>query len=184
MFVLAYAIQPVAKPVVNRLSNRFDNRLYRVYKHSTGCQTRLTTTGLTNGCIVYTAGCQTGCTTGLTTVLNEQCVCSTRLNDQCLFVQDGCQTRLTTGFTTGWMFVYTIQPVVKPVVQPDWQPVVSCKRSITKQQRQKHGLYRKRRRYWHTLYNRPVFHASTVTCRSCTNWLVIQWHLTTVASIV
>jgi len=27
----------------NWLSNRFDNRLYRVYKHSTGCQTRLTT---------------------------------------------------------------------------------------------------------------------------------------------
>jgi len=24
---------------------------------------------------------------------------------------------LTTGLTTGWMFVYTIQPVVKPVVQ-------------------------------------------------------------------
>jgi len=38
------------------------NRLYRVYKHSTGCQTRLTT-GLTTGCIVYTAGCQPGCTT-------------------------------------------------------------------------------------------------------------------------
>jgi len=30
------------------------------------------------------------------------------LNEQ-LFVQHGCQTRLT----TGWMFVYTIQPVVK-----------------------------------------------------------------------
>jgi len=29
-----------------------------------------------------------------------------------------CQT----GLTTGYMFVYTIQPVVKPV----WQPVVSC----------------------------------------------------------
>jgi len=25
----------------NRLSNRFDNRLYRIYKHSTGCQTGL-----------------------------------------------------------------------------------------------------------------------------------------------
>jgi len=48
------------------LSNRFDNRLYRVYKHLTGCQTRLTT-GLTTGCIVYAAGCQPGCTTGLTT---------------------------------------------------------------------------------------------------------------------
>ena len=34
-----------------------------------------------------------------------------------------CQTRLT----TGWMFVYTIQPVVQPV----WQPVVSCKWGIT-----------------------------------------------------
>jgi len=30
------------------LSNRIDNRLYRAYKHSTGCQTRLTT-GLTTG---------------------------------------------------------------------------------------------------------------------------------------
>jgi len=39
-----------------------NNRLYRVYKHSTGCRTRLTT-GLTNGYIVYTAGCQTGGTT-------------------------------------------------------------------------------------------------------------------------
>jgi len=29
--------------------------------------------------------------------------------------QTGCQTRLTTDLTTGWMFVYTIQPVVKPV---------------------------------------------------------------------
>jgi len=74
-----YTIQPVVKQ-----ENWFDNRLYRVYKHSTGCQTRLTT-GLTNGCIVHTniqwqpvynrfefclhdtARCQTGCTTGLTT---------------------------------------------------------------------------------------------------------------------
>ena len=63
-----------------RLSNRFDNRLHRVYKHSTGCQ-----------------------------------------------------TRLTTGLTTGWMFVYTIQPVVKLVVQPLRQPVVSCKRGLIKQ---------------------------------------------------
>ena len=53
----------------NRLLNRFDNRLYRVYKHSTGCQTRLTT-GLTTGCIVYTAGCQTGCTTRFDNRLN------------------------------------------------------------------------------------------------------------------
>jgi len=52
------------------------------------------------GCIVYTAGCQTGCTTRF----------DNRLNEQWLFVEHGC----TTGLTTGWMFVYTIQPVVKP----------------------------------------------------------------------
>jgi len=67
MFV--YTIQP--------LSNRSDNRLYRVYKHSTGSQTRLTT-----GCIVYTAGCQTGCTTRF----------GNRLNEQWLFVKPGCTT--------------------------------------------------------------------------------------------
>jgi len=95
--------------------NLLSNRLYRVYKHSTG---------LTTGCIVYTAGCQTGCTSRY----------DNRLNEQWLFVQHdcqtGCQTGLTTGLTTGWMFVYTIQPVVKPVVQPVWQPAVSCKRGI------------------------------------------------------
>ena len=67
----------------NRLYNQFDNRLYRVNKHPTGCQT----------------SCQTGLTTGLTTVLNEQ-----------LFVQPvvnlGCTTGLTTGLTTGCI-VYT-----------------------------------------------------------------------------
>jgi len=70
--------------------NLFDNRLYRVYKHSTGCHSRLTT-GLTTGCIVYTAGCETGCTTRFDNRLNEQ-----------LFVQHGCQT----------VFV---KPVVKPL---------------------------------------------------------------------
>jgi len=43
-----------------------------------------------------TTGYQTGCTTGFTT---------------------GCQTGCTTTLTTGWMFVYTIQPVVQPVVK-------------------------------------------------------------------
>jgi len=83
------------------------NQLYRIYKHSTGCQIRLTT-GLTNGCILYTAGCRTGCTTWF----------DNRLNEQWLFVQHGCQTGWTTDLTSGWMFVYTIQPVVKPAVQP------------------------------------------------------------------
>ena len=61
---------------------------------TTCCQT-----GLTTSCIVCTAGCQTGCTTRFDNWLNEQW----------LFVQYSCQT----GLTTGWMFVYTIQPVVK-----------------------------------------------------------------------
>ena len=52
----------------NLLLNRFDNRLYRVYKHSTGCQTHLTT-----GCMVYTAGCQTGCTTWFDSQTNSGC---------------------------------------------------------------------------------------------------------------
>ena len=42
----------------NRLYNRFDNRLYRVNKHPTGCQT----------------SCQTGLTTGLTTDLTTGCI--------------------------------------------------------------------------------------------------------------
>jgi len=91
------------------------NLLYRVYKHSSGCKTRLTT-GLTTGCIVYTAGCQTGCTTRLNEHLLVQHGCQTgfdnRLNEQWLFVRS-CQT----GLTAGWMFVYTIQPIVKPAVQ-------------------------------------------------------------------
>jgi len=50
----------------NRLSNPIDNRLYRVYKHST--------TGLTTGCVVYTAGCQTGRQTGCATGLTIGCI--------------------------------------------------------------------------------------------------------------
>jgi len=74
----------------NRLSNQFDNRFYHVYKHSTGCQTR----------IAYTASCQTSCTMWFDSSLTNSCLFNTVVN------------RLT----TGWMFVYTIQPVVKPVV--------------------------------------------------------------------
>jgi len=64
-----------------------------------------------------TTGCQSGCQTGLT--------------DQLYRVYKhlpGCQTGLTTNLTTGWMFVYTIQPVLKPVVQP----AVSCKRGFSR----------------------------------------------------
>ena len=74
----------------NWLSKPFDNRLYRVYRYSTGCQTRLTT-GLITVCIVYTAGCQTGCQSGCTTLFDNW------LNEQWLFVQRGCQTGLTPG---------------------------------------------------------------------------------------
>jgi len=125
----------------NRLSNRFDNMLYRVNKHPTGCRTCLTT------------GCRTCWTTGWMFVYTIQLVvkpcltnrfdnrvertdcCSTRLSNRLynpvwqpavytiqLFCETGCQT----GLTTGWMFVYMIQPVIKPA----WQPVVSCKRGL------------------------------------------------------
>jgi len=64
---------------------------------------------------MYTAGCRTSCRTRLTTGwMNSGCSFNTVVI---------CQT----GLTTGWMFVYT---VVKPFVQPPWQPVVSCKRGI------------------------------------------------------
>ena len=55
----------------NPLSNRFENRLYRVYKHSTVVwQTAVS-------CIQPVV--KPGCTTGLTTVLNEQSVRSARV---------------------------------------------------------------------------------------------------------
>jgi len=66
------------KAPLTRYNLLSDRLLYRVYKHSTGCQTRLTT-GLTTGYIVYTAGCQCGCTTRF----------NNRLNEQWLFVQHG-----------------------------------------------------------------------------------------------
>ena len=96
-----------------------------------------------------TTGCQTGCqtvlTTGLTTVLNEQPLfvqpvvmpgCTTGLTTGCIHDTAVCQTGCQTGLTTGWMFVYTIQPIVKPVWQRVWQrvwqPVVSCIQTFTR----------------------------------------------------
>ena len=46
-----YTLYKQLSNLSNQLSNQFDNWLYRVYKHSTGCQTHLTT-GLTTDCIV------------------------------------------------------------------------------------------------------------------------------------
>jgi len=120
-----YTIQPVVKPVVqpvwqlavsckqtsNRLSNRFDSRL--------------------DVCLHDTAG--------LSTVLNKQplFVQLCWRNSHCSFnrlsyrvVQPVWQPAVYTiqpvvkpvVKRASWMFVYTIRPVVKPV----WQPVVSC----------------------------------------------------------
>ena len=109
----------------NRLYNRFDNWLYRVNRHPTGCQMDV--------CLHDTAD--------LTTVLtwtNSHCSfnrvvkpgCTTIWQPAVYIIQPVCQTGCQTGLTTGWMFVYTIQPVVILVWQPDWQQVVSCKRGF------------------------------------------------------
>ena len=42
-----------------------------------------------------------------------------------------CTDPLAACLTAAWYPVYTIQPVVKPVVQPVWRQVVSCKRGLT-----------------------------------------------------
>jgi len=71
-----------------------------------------------------TTGCQTGCQTGLTTGWTTCWTNSTVRSTGC---QNGCTTRFdnrfdnrvertavhSSGCQTGWMFVYTIQPVVK-----------------------------------------------------------------------
>jgi len=53
--------QPFVKPIVNRFDSPLDNRLYRLYKHTTGFDNRL------DVCLHDAAGCPTGCTTSLTT---------------------------------------------------------------------------------------------------------------------
>jgi len=108
-------IQPVVKPVVNRLNVCIHD--------TTGCQT---------GC---QASCQTGLTTGCIPVWQPVVSCIQTFNwlsnpfdnpltTGCIVYTAVCQTGCQT-------FVYTIQPVVKRVIQPVWQPVVSCKRGIT-----------------------------------------------------
>jgi len=85
------------------------------------CHTNSTTSAFTVKPRLHdTTCCETGCQAGLTNRLYRVYKHST-----------GCQTGLTTDLTTGWMFVYTIQPIVKPDVQQVWQPVVSCKRGLT-----------------------------------------------------
>ena len=94
--------------------------MYRVYKHSADCQTRLTT-GLTTGCIMQTAGCQTGCTTRF----------DNRLNEEWLFVQHGCQTGCQTGLTTGLTIRLDVCLVTRYSRLSNRFPAVSCKRGIT-----------------------------------------------------
>jgi len=70
------SFNPLSCRLSNPFDNRFDNRLYRVYKHSTGCQ-------------------------NVFVKLVVQPGLSTRFGDEQLFVQHGCQTGCQTGCTTG-----------------------------------------------------------------------------------
>ena len=99
-----------------RLYNQFDNRLYRVNKRPTGCQTFLTTgwtfvyrlwNQLSNRfdnrverIAVHSTGCQTG-------LYN-------RFHNRLYIRYSWLSNRLSNGFDN-WLNVYTIQPVVKPV---------------------------------------------------------------------
>jgi len=128
--------------------NRSDNQLYDVYKHSTGCQTRLRLSNpfdnqFDNWLYCVYSWLSNRLYNPVWQPVERTAVRSTWLSNrvwqlveqQWLFVQHGCRTGCETDLTTGqtgWMFVYTIQPVVKPVVQPVWQPDVSCKRGINK----------------------------------------------------
>ena len=100
-----------------RLVRRLKPRLHDTTGCQTRCQTRLTT-GLTTGCIVYTS---------IQPVV-KPCLSNRLYNpvwQQCWTNSCSFNT-VVKPVTTGWMFVYTIQQVVKLVVQP----VVSCKRGL------------------------------------------------------
>ena len=117
-FVPKSSCTETAHPFVPKLSCTESD--LTLCKHSTGCQTRLIT-GLTNGCIVYTAGCQTGCTTLFDNRLNEQMFVQHGLTT--VFVKPVVQRSLTTGWTNSGC---SFNPVIKRVVKPIWQPAVSC----------------------------------------------------------
>ena len=74
-----YTFTPAPSPMPILVTNQCNNSLHKT--GNTCCFS------LTNGCIVYTAGCRTGCTTRF----------DNRLNEQWLFVQHGCQTDCQTG---------------------------------------------------------------------------------------
>jgi len=104
MFI--YTIQPVVNP--------FDNCVeWTATVHSTGCQTVLY--NRFDNRVERTAAVRsTGCQTGLYNRFDKP-GCTTSLTTGCIHDTAGCQTSCQTGVTTSWMFVYTIQPVVKPV---------------------------------------------------------------------
>ena len=127
-----YTIQPVVKLVwqpvecsytrYSWLSNRFDNRFHNRVER-TDCSFNTVVKPVVQP--------------GLTTVLNEQPLfikpvvklgCTTGLTTGCIHDTAVCETGWQTGFTASWMFVYRIQPVVKPV----WQLVVSCIQTFTR----------------------------------------------------
>ena len=94
--------------LLNQLYNRFDNRLYRVNKQPTGCQSGFDNCfdNRLDVSLQNTASCQTGSQTSLTTVLNEQPLfiqpvvklgCTTCMTTGCIHDTAGCQTGLTTG---------------------------------------------------------------------------------------
>jgi len=74
-------------------------------------------------CVIFQHGCQT---VFVKPVWQTQF--DNRVERTATVRSTGCQT----GLTTGWMFVHTIQAVVKPVWQRVWQPVVSCIQTFTR----------------------------------------------------
>jgi len=125
------------RPLTSRITFRFQYGRAHVLRRSgsliprlhdtSGCQTGLTTgliqTGLTTVLNEQPLVVQPVVKPGLTTLLNEQLFvqpvvkprCTTSLTAGCIHDTAGCHTGCQTGLPTGWMFVYTIQPVVKPV---------------------------------------------------------------------
>jgi len=100
----------------NLLSNRLDNRLYRVYKHSTGCQT------------VWQPVWQPGASCiqpFVKAVVNPFWQPVELTNSGCSF------NRLYNWFDNRLDVCLHDRPL-QPDVKPVWQSVVSCKRGIRK----------------------------------------------------
>jgi len=116
----------------SRLYNRFDNRLYRVNKHPTGCQTGLTTHWM----FVYTIQPVVKPVVKQVWQPVWQPVWQTRFYDRVEWTATFHSTRLwNRSYNPVWQpfdnRLYTrYSRFVKPVVKRFWQPVVSCKRGF------------------------------------------------------